>query len=42
MAVYVHARGGDREEHLQDIPNRIQDTVELNIHRGVAVVLTVA
>jgi hypothetical protein len=38
---YVHARGGYREECLLDIPNRVQDAVELGIHRGAAVALMV-
>ena len=41
-AGYVHARGGSREEHLLDIPNRVRDAVEFGVHRGAAVALTVA
>jgi broad specificity phosphatase PhoE len=39
---YVHARGANREERLLDLPNRVRDMVELVIHRGAAVALTVA
>jgi hypothetical protein len=31
-----------QEERLLDIPKRVRDTVELGIHRGVAVALMVA
>jgi hypothetical protein len=41
-AWYVHACSENREEHLLDIPNRVWDAVELSIHRGAAVALTVA
>jgi hypothetical protein len=34
MVGYVHARDANQEGHLLDIPNRIQDTVELSIHHG--------
>jgi hypothetical protein len=42
MTGYVHAHSGNREEHLLDIPNRVQDAVELGVHHGAAVALTVA
>jgi hypothetical protein len=42
IAGYVHAHGVNREERLLDIPNCVWDTVELSIHRGAAVALTVA
>jgi hypothetical protein len=42
MVGYVHARGGDREECLLDIPNRVRDVVVLGIHHGEAVALMVA
>jgi hypothetical protein len=42
MAGYVHAHGVNWEERLLDIPNCVQDAVELGIHRGVVVALTVA
>jgi predicted NAD/FAD-binding protein len=38
---YVHTHGGNQEEHLLDIPNHVWDVVQLSIHRGVAVALTV-
>jgi hypothetical protein len=38
---YVHARGGYWEECLLDIPNRVRDAVELDIHRGATVALMV-
>jgi hypothetical protein len=41
-ARYVHAHGGDRDERLLDIPNHVQDMVELGILHKVAVALTVA
>jgi hypothetical protein len=41
-AGYMHACDANQEEHLLDLPNRIQDTVELGIHRGAVVALTVA
>jgi hypothetical protein len=39
---YVHARDGDQKERLLDIPNRVRDAVELGVHRGAMVALTVA
>jgi hypothetical protein len=41
-AGYVHARSANREERLLDLPNRVRDAVELGIHRGAVVALTVA
>jgi hypothetical protein len=38
---YVHAHGANREERLLDLPNHVRDTVELDIHRGAVVALTV-
>jgi hypothetical protein len=32
----------NQEEHLLDLPNRVRDAVELSIHRGPVVALTVA
>jgi hypothetical protein len=34
---YVHAHGVNQEECLLVIPNHVQDTMELGIHRGAAV-----
>jgi hypothetical protein len=31
---YMHACGANQEERLLDLPNRVQDTVGLDIHRG--------
>jgi hypothetical protein len=42
VAEYVDARGANREEHLLDLPNHVWDAVELGIHHGVVVALTVA
>jgi hypothetical protein len=42
VAGFIHARGVNREERLLDLPNRVQDAVELGIHCGAAVALTVA
>jgi hypothetical protein len=42
MVGYVHAHGVNREECLLDLPNRVRDVVELDIHHGAAVALTVA
>jgi hypothetical protein len=41
-AGYVHDRNVNREERLLDIPNRVRDAVELGIHHGATVALTVA
>jgi hypothetical protein len=41
-AGYIHAHSEDWVEHLLDIPNYNWDAVELGIHRGVTVALTVA
>jgi hypothetical protein len=38
---YVHAHGVNQEERLLDIPNSVREAVELGIHRGVVVALTV-
>jgi hypothetical protein len=42
MVEYVHAHGANWEECLLDLPNHVWDAVELDIHCGVAVALTVA
>jgi hypothetical protein len=41
-AGYVHAHGANREERLLDLPNHVRDAVELRIHRGATVALTMA
>jgi hypothetical protein len=41
-AGYIHACDADQEERFLDFPNHVQDSVELDIHRGAAVALTVA
>jgi hypothetical protein len=41
VAGHVHARGAKREERLLDVPNRVRDVVELGIHHGAVVALTV-
>jgi hypothetical protein len=41
-AGHVHARGVNWEKHLLDVPNRVRDVVELGIHHGAVVALTVA
>jgi hypothetical protein len=42
VVVFIHARDVNQEERLLDLPNRVWDAVELGIHHGVAVALTVA
>jgi hypothetical protein len=39
---YIHVHDGDQKERLLDIPNRVRDAVELGVHRGAMVALTVA
>jgi hypothetical protein len=41
-AVFIHAHDANQEEHLLDLTNCVWDAVELGIHHGVAVALTVA
>lgn len=36
-ASFVRARGGHREEHLLNIPERVRDVMELGVHHGAAV-----
>jgi predicted NAD/FAD-binding protein len=42
MVGYIHTCSRDREERPLDIPNCVQDVVELNIHRVATVALMVA
>jgi hypothetical protein len=42
VAGYVHVRGGDQDERLLDIPNHVQDMMNLGILHEVVVALTVA
>jgi hypothetical protein len=41
MAGYVCAHGANQEKRLLDLPNRVRDAVELDIHRGMVVALMV-
>jgi hypothetical protein len=41
-AWYVHTCGANQEERLLDIPIHVRDMVELGIHRGATVALTMA
>jgi hypothetical protein len=41
MVGYIDACGVNREERLLDLPNRVWGAMELGIHRGATVALTV-